>query len=229
MLSDEAYRYDLPPSTFDRDSNIISRCGYVGLRNLSNTCYLNSLMTQLYMNLRFRQFILQATASPSDSDRRLLHNTQRLFTFMQESWRASIDPEDFTSALRTFEGTSIDVQIQMDVDEFYNLLFDQFESSLSSASEKTLLRSFYGGQLVQQVKSTECDHVSERLEPFLAIQCDIKGKSNLGESLQAYVDGEVMDGGKARTRTLYHEGSLTRIDNKYKCSDCDRHVNAVKR
>jgi ubiquitin carboxyl-terminal hydrolase 34 len=46
-----------------------------------------------------------------------------------------------------------------------------------------------------------------------AIQCDIKGKASLEERLQAYVDGEIMEGG----------------GNKYRCSTYDRHVDAVKR
>ncbi|KAJ8116571.1 hypothetical protein ONZ43_g4413 [Nemania bipapillata] len=100
----------------------------------------------------------------------------------------------------------------MDVDEFFNLLFDRWEAQFTADSDKKALRSVYGGQLVQQVKSKECEHISERIEPFSAIQCDIKGKLSLEESLQAYVDGEIMEG-----------------DNKYKCSTCDRHVDAVKR
>lgn len=84
----------------------------------------------------------------------------------------------------------------MDVDEFYNLLFDQWEGEMDSSENKRQLRSFFGGQLVQQVKSKECEHISERLEPFSAIQCDIKGKNTLDASLQAYVDGEIMEGGK---------------------------------
>lgn len=113
-----------------------------------------------------------------------------------------MDPEEFVSCLRTFEETPIDVHSQMDVDEFYNLLFDQWEGDLATPADKHQLRSFFGGQLVQQVKSKECEHISERLEPFSAIQCDIKGKGTLKASLQAYVDGEIMEGGKHRSPIL---------------------------
>jgi len=146
------------------------------------------------------------------SSQKLLHETQKLFGFMQNSFKRFVDPSSLALSIRTYDDTNIDVNIQMDVDEFYNLLFDRWEGQMQSPTDKRKFRSFYGGQLVQQVKSKECSHISERLEPFSAIQCDIKGKSSLQESLQAYVDGEVMEG-----------------DNKYKCSTCDRHVNAVKR
>ncbi|KAK0118696.1 hypothetical protein ONS96_011784 [Cadophora gregata f. sp. sojae] len=208
---DGPYIYDLTWQ-FDRSKSIRSPTGYVGLRNLSNTCYLNSLFTQLFMNIPFRKFMLGALVADGGSAQRLLSETQNLFSYMQNSLRKFVDPANLASSIRTYEETPIDVSIQMDVDEFYNLLFDRWESQILAPDAKREFRSFYGGQLVQQVKSKECPHISERLEPFSAIQCDIKGKSTLEESLQAYVDGEVMEG-----------------DNKYKCSTCDRHVDAVKR
>lgn len=195
-FADDAYSYDLPCGNFDRDLHIRAPCGYTGLRNLSNTCYLNSLVNQLFMNIPFREFLLNAKGREAPSDISLLNTTKRLFSFMQESWKPWIDPEEFVGSLKTFEDTPIDVHSQMDVDEFYNLLFDQWEGDMGSSDEKCRLRSFFGGQLVQQVKSKECEHVSERLEPFSAIQCDIKGKSTLNASLQAYVDGEIMEGGR---------------------------------
>ncbi|KAI0480668.1 ubiquitin carboxyl-terminal hydrolase [Xylariaceae sp. FL0804] len=206
----EHYKYELPQS-FDRTLAIRSTCGYAGLRNLSNTCYLNSLFTQLFMNTGFRRFILNARVGISESHQ-LLQETQSLFAALQDSRRRSIDPQPCVDQIMTYEEMPIDIHNQMDVDEFYSLLFDRWEAQLSSESDRKALRSVYGGQLVQQVKSKECEHISERIEPFAAIQCDIKGKSSLEESLQAYVDGEIMEG-----------------DNKYKCSTCDRHVDAVKR
>ncbi|KAM3073711.1 hypothetical protein ACMFMG_004404 [Clarireedia jacksonii] len=204
------YAWDLSAG-YERSKAIRSSTGYVGLRNLSNTCYLNSLVTQLFMNVSFREFMFQAHVADGGSQK-LLSETQLLFAYMQNSVRRYVDPTNFANTIRTFDDAQIDVTIQMDVDEFYNLLFDRWERQILAPDAKRKFRSFYGGQLVQQVKSKECPHISERMEEFSAIQCDIKGKSSLQESLQAYVDGEVMEG-----------------DNKYKCSTCDRHVDAVKR
>ncbi|KYK55829.1 hypothetical protein DCS_07793 [Drechmeria coniospora] len=208
---DDPYLFELP-FQFERSKALRSASGYVGLRNLSNTCYLNSLMTQLFMNPAFRCFILGVPTRDPTNSQHLLFHTQKIFAFMQQSYRRHVDPMAFACSIKTYEDTTIDIHNQMDVDEFYNLLFDRWEGQMPRSEDKRKLRSFYGGELVQQVKSKECEHVSERLEPFSAIQCDIKGKSTLEESLQAYVDGEIMEG-----------------DNKYKCSTCDRHVDAVKR
>lgn len=170
--------------------------GYAGLKNLSNTCYLNSLLTQLFMNVGFRDFILQLDLEDPDGSQKLLYETKKLFGHMQETWSKSVDSQAFVDTIRTYDNEPIDVTIQMDVDEFYNLLFDRWEAQISDNESKKEFRSFYGGQLVQQIKSKECPHISERLEPFSAIQCEIKDKASLEDSLQAYVEGEIMQGGK---------------------------------
>lgn len=179
----------------DRTKILRAPEGYAGLTNLSNTCYLNSLMTQLFMNVEFRDFILKLRLVESGTSQRLLDQTQKVFALMQNSWLKSIDPIEFVESIRTYDNEAIDVTIQMDVDEFYNLLFDRWEAQIVDPEEKKKFRSFYGGQLVQQIKSKECPHISERLEPFSAIQCDIKGMASLEDSLQAYVEGEIMQGG----------------------------------
>lgn len=170
--------------------------GYAGLKNLSNTCYLNSLLTQLFMNVEFRDFLLQLQITDPESSQKLLDETKNLFAYMQETWLKSVDPQGLVDTIQTYDNEPIDVTIQMDVDEFYNLLFDRWEAQILDDDAKKKFRTFYGGQLVQQIKSKECSHISERLEPFSAIQCDIKGKASLEESLQAYVEGEIMQGGK---------------------------------
>ncbi|KAE8348923.1 hypothetical protein BDV28DRAFT_73623 [Aspergillus coremiiformis] len=197
---------------FDRHKMIRSPEGYAGLKNLSNTCYLNSLLTQLFMNVSFRDFMMRLRLLDPLGSQNLLEKTKKVFGYMQETWLKSVDPQGLVDSIRTYDNEPVDVTVQMDVDEFYNLLFDRWEAQISDAEEKKKFRSFYGGQLVQQIKSKECPHISERLEPFSAIQCDIKGKASLEESLQAYVEGEIMQG-----------------DNKYSCTSCGRHVDAVKR
>lgn len=151
----EPYSYDLPQQ-FERAKAIRAPCGYAGLRNLSNTCYFNSLFTQLFMNVDFRRFMLTANIRDRDSSQALLFTTQKLFAYMQGSLRRFISPDDCVGSIKTYEDTQIDVGIQMDVDEFYNLLCDRWEGQFLSSDEKNRFRSFYGGQLVQQVRSQEC-------------------------------------------------------------------------
>lgn len=203
----------MPMVSVDRSVEIRSRTGYVGLYNPRAICYMNSLLTQLFMNLDFRQFMLGLEVKDGDGAQRLLLETQKLFATMQNSYRKAADPRPFAGCVRNLDKTPIDLGVQMDADEFYNLLFDQWEAQLVSEQDKQRFRNFYGGSMLQQVKSKECEHVSERADSFFALQCDVQGKANLQESLQSFVQGDVMEG-----------------DNKYKCESCGgKFVDAVKR
>ena len=190
----EDYTYE-PNWNFEPSKAIRASVGYPGLRNLSNTCYMNSLFAQLFMNTKFRAFMLNVNVADSGTSQRLLHETQTLFGFMQESTLKSVDTQNIAESIVTYDNTAVDVTHQVDVDEFYNLLFDRWESQILAEEDKKTFRGFFGGQIVQQIKSKECPHISERMEPFSAIQCDISGKNTLAESLNAYVQGEAMEGG----------------------------------
>lgn len=201
--------------SWEQDRSLLLRasCGYAGLRNLTNTCYMNSLLSQLFMNPRFSTFIMDASIIDGNSSQKLLSATQNLFKAMLQSQRKYADTEDFAYSVKPYDAPVIDVTIQMDVDEFYNLLFEQWEDQIMDKDAKHQFRSIYGGRSVTQIKSLDCDHVSERMEEYLTVSCEVKGKRSLDESLQAFVSGDSMEG-----------------DNKYKCESCgDRYVNAVKR
>ncbi|KAF2100491.1 hypothetical protein NA57DRAFT_54575 [Rhizodiscina lignyota] len=211
--NDSLFDYDPQQGLYWRNRTLRSSTGLVGIKNLGNTCYMNSLLTQLFMNVAFRKFILSVPVQEDSQTQPLVWNMQVLFTKMQNGYGKYVDATKLTQSIRTFEGEAIDITQQMDVEEFENLLIDQLEGQILDPVSKQVFRDFYGGQMINQIKSKECEHVSERLEPYFAVQCDVKGKSNLWESLQAFVEGDVMEG-----------------DNKYKCESCGgRFVSAVKR
>lgn len=163
------------------------------------------------MNVDFREFILQAEVRASAQESLLLE-VQKVFAHLQESVRRCIEPSMLVNSIKSYEGGPIDIHNQMDADEFFNMLFEQWEGQFTSTNERNKFKSFYGGQLVQQIKSKECEHVSEVTEAFSAIQCDIKGKRSLVESLKDYVGGELLEGCEFSMTDLFDDvvfGKLT--------------------
>ncbi|KAK5577390.1 hypothetical protein RB653_002331 [Dictyostelium firmibasis] len=191
-----------------------STCGYVGLKNLGATCYINSLMQQLFMIPGFRYNIIQSEEkynSPQEQQESLLYQLKIIFANLQESEKKSHDPKDFCLTYK-YDGQPINTSIQMDADEFFNMLFDKLENTLKSTPQEKLLKDFFGGSSVNQFISQECNHVSEREEPFYTISVEVKNKKEIQESLQLFVESETLDG-----------------DNKYFCSSCSQKVKALMR
>jgi ubiquitin carboxyl-terminal hydrolase 34 len=187
LLPDESY--------IDRSMWVQASSRLTGIHNLSNTCYMNSLVNQLFMNVEFRNFIYNVQVRDPDGSQNLLHHLQTLFGHLQFGNDRAAVPHELSQSIISFEGKPINIHVQMDVDEFFNLLFDRIESQLMDPNDQRRFRRLYGGMLCHTIKSSECPHVSSREEDFAAIQCDVRGKGNLEESLTSYVKGEIMDGG----------------------------------
>lgn len=172
-----------------------SSAGYVGLQNLGATCYVNSLIQQFYMNAFFRQSIFNTPVLDNNKDDNLLYQLQVVFGNLQESEKKSYEATTFCHAYKDYDGQPLNVALQMDVDEYFNGLFDRLENSVSGTPQAMLLKEHFGGSSVQQIKSRDCDHISEKEESFYVLNCEVKNKKNVEESLELSVEGELLDGG----------------------------------
>jgi uncharacterized UBP type Zn finger protein len=74
-----------------------------GLRNLGATCYVNSMVQCLFMNISFRRAVQEwEPKDPHRVDPKLLeqmHALQRLFSFMELSIQSYVDPQEFAGTL----------------------------------------------------------------------------------------------------------------------------------
>jgi len=199
--------WEYEPANTDKAGN----CGYVGLVNQGATCYMNSLMQQLFMQPDFRKRLL-FTQEKEHKDESVLYQMQSLFINLQESNYKSYNALQFCNSFEVEKGKTMKTDEQMDVDEFFNTLFDRLEGALKGTNHEKLLDEMYGGQVVNQILSLECTHTVERAEPFLTLSVEVKSKFSLLQSLELFVQGDSLQG-----------------DNKYHCSACDAKVAALKR
>uniref|UniRef100_A0A7S4JW23 USP domain-containing protein n=1 Tax=Paramoeba aestuarina TaxID=180227 RepID=A0A7S4JW23_9EUKA len=185
------------------------RTRYVGLKNQGCTCYLNSLVQQLFIIPSLRNDIMNVTV-PQDKDN-IMYQLQSLFAYMQESRVKYVDTIDFCRTVKLM-GQPIVMSRQEDANEFFNSLADQVEPFLKGTPQEHLFKDTFGGKIISQIKSTECNCQSESPQDFLTISLKVQSKRDIYESLDFYVQADMLDG-----------------DNKWKCEACNKHVAAKKR
>lgn len=84
----------------------------------------------------------------------------------------------------------MNVYVQMDVDEYFNMLAEKIESHLKGKVQGKLLENIWTGKLSCQLICRGCPHRYERDDPFCTVQLDIKNKKNVYEALDFYVKGQ---------------------------------------
>ncbi|KAM4845834.1 ubiquitin carboxyl-terminal hydrolase 35 isoform 1-T2 [Thomomys bottae] len=158
-----------------------SDTGKIGLINLGNTCYVNSILQALFMASDFRHCVLRLTENNSQP---LMTKLQWLFAFLEHSQRPAISPENFLSASWTpwfSPGT------QQDCSEYLKYLLDRLheeektgtricqklkQSNMPSPPEEppspssTSVEKMFGGKIVTRICCLHCLNVSSREEAF---------------------------------------------------------------
>ena len=190
---------------------------YIGIKNLGCTCYANSLMQQLFHNHKIRDFVGNLPVDISDDSPSVLRELKLLFSQLTFSKMSQADLLSFTRVFTGFEGQPINVKVQQDVNEFFNLLLDIIENELKEL-KLTVEDAFHielGGKFYNEITSLnpEFEYQASNEERFNTLSLDVKGMSSMSEALDKFFRTEVFDG----DNKLFIEKYNTKIEVKKNC------------
>ena len=188
---------------------------YVGLKNLSSICYMNSVLQQFFMIPLFRNAILSLKI-PKDLDENkedndnLLFQLIRMFYYLNYSDKGEYNPKNFVFSFKDYEGNPTRIDIQCDAQEFLSRFIEKVEECLKNDKQQFLCNNILGGTTLQQVKCTnpECGNISERKENINFLSVDIKNVGNVVQCLNKFIKEETIE--------------------DYHCEKCNKKITHIK-
>ena len=197
-----------------KKKRIKKKSEYIGLRNLGALCYLNSIIQHLFMIPQFRYSILgvddKKDPKKSDfvEDDNMLHQLQKLFTFLSFTSYGEVIPRDFVLSIKDYDGNPISPNQMQDSNEFYNNFCDKIEESLSNTKYKYLIKNLFIGKICNKNTCNSCNNTSYRFEEFKDITLKVTDLKDIYESLDKYTSDENID--------------------DYNCANCNQKVTLKK-
>ena len=183
----------------ENNKRINKTCPYVGIKNLGALCYLNSIMQQFYWIPKFKYSILSAddnkppnTSYDLTDDDNILHQTQRLFTYLSFSSYGDFIPKNFIFSIKIF-GERIVINQMLDSSEFYLHFLDLIKTSLENTEYKNLIEDLFCGKLQEKKICSECNNTTFKEEEFKLISLEVKDIKDLYQSLDNYISEEIID------------------------------------
>lgn len=193
-LNDGKLKFDIaikfePPQPL-RKLSCRDSVGVVGLTNLGATCYLNSMLQNLFHTPAFRRAVYNMpTDGTEDVKKSIAYSLQRLFTLMQMS---PLTPS--TQELTTSFGWGVTDQFsQHDVQEFLRVLVDNLEKKLKKTENKDAFANIFRGKTLNKLSVEEFDYKDEHKEEFYDIELVVRNNKDLMEAIREYTHSETID------------------------------------
>lgn len=129
------------------------------------------------------------------ASRHLLEEVQRTLIYLEEAKGRCYDPRALVEASSCLK-LEFDVWQQNDASEFATKLLDRLEISLKKWAPEHFqhLDSTFGFKQTKQKICKQCGLKTNREEKLLNVDCQIRGKSDILEALDALTEEEIMEG-----------------------------------
>ncbi|XP_064624443.1 ubiquitin carboxyl-terminal hydrolase 24-like isoform X2 [Lineus longissimus] len=197
-------RFDYMPPVDSR-----AACGYVGLKNGGATCYMNSVLQQLFMHPGVAEYILGVEMENVDEES-VFYQIQMVLGHLLESCLQYHVPEKFWKVFKLW-GQTVNIREQQDALDFFQAIVDQIDDTLKGQGKDQVFKKKFQGVYSDQKICKDCPHRYEREEEFYALNLTVKN-ATLQDSLDQFVKGELLEG-----------------DNAYFCEKCGEKRNTIKR
>ena len=211
ILPDDKLNYD--PRT-----ELKNKTNYLGLRNLSSLCYMNSVLQQLYMIPIFKKTILDLKINTNEYKLHekedvddLLFQLVKMFYYLSYSDKSYYDPKNFVFSFKDYDGNPTNPNVQCDAQEFLTRFIEKVEESIKTTSGRFLCHNILGGTTIQQIicTNTDCRNISERKESIIYLSLDIKGNKTLDDCLEKFIREEKIE--------------------DFHCEKCDKKITHIKK
>jgi ubiquitin C-terminal hydrolase len=165
---------------------------YTGLKNLGNTCYMNSLVQMLFNLGLFRDGIVNCDYNSKETKNNCLFELKKLFFCLQYLDMQYYTPDSFP---KNFENSPLNPKEQMDVDEFFANLMDKLETRLKGTNSENIIKYIFQGKQNDNLNfEGGCPHKRTNISDFYSIQLQVKDKKDIYQSLDTFIEGEYMSG-----------------------------------